>query len=125
MLEELADDLQGIIDANPGTPVADKANNAIAKLDAALEELTRDPPDNPATVGCIEGAVAEIEAAMNEGLDLVQGTELMNRLAGVARQLAADAIEHAVNRCYHIFNSAACFTSSDCVCPGSHSDLRQ
>jgi len=60
-----------------------------------LDELNKDPPDNQAAAGNIEGAIGDIEAAINEGLDPVVGAELMDDLAGITRQLAEDAIDEA------------------------------
>lgn len=94
-IEAVIEDLDGIAQANPGTPVADKMNDAVAKLETAIEELEKDPPDNQAAVGNIEGAVGEIEAAVDEGLNPAQGNPLMDQLAGVARQLAVGALDIA------------------------------
>ena len=73
--------------------------DAASKLETALTELAKSPPDNQAAVGNIEGAVAELEVAVSEGLlDLAQGTFLIDQLAGVARQLAETAIGEAITR---------------------------
>jgi len=43
-----------------------------------LEELNKTPPDTEAVLGNIEGAVGDIEAALEDGLlDLQQATYLM------------------------------------------------
>jgi len=93
------DDLQDIVDIDPDTPLAAKAGDAQAKLQTALDELNKTPPDNQAAVGNIEGAVGDLEAAANaELLDPLLGEQLMqlmDQLAGVARQLASDAINEA------------------------------
>ena len=91
------DALQAIIDANTGTPLADKLEEALASLETALEELNKEPPDNQAAVGNMEGAVGSIcDAVLDEGLDPVQGVALMDKKAGIARRLAADAIDEAI-----------------------------
>ncbi len=89
--------LVALIDANPGTPLADKLEDALASVETALDELNKEPPDNQAAVGNMEGAVGSIcDAVLDEGLDPDQGTELMDKLAGVARQLAVEAIDEAI-----------------------------
>jgi len=93
--ENVSVDLEEIISANPDSAVADKAQGASDSLETALEELNKDPPDNQAAVGNIEGAIGDIEAAINEGLDPVVANELMDNLAGIAKQLAEDAIDQA------------------------------
>ena len=54
-IQDVTDVLQDIVDANPGTPTADKLDDVIAKLQTALDELNKEPPDNQASVGNIEG----------------------------------------------------------------------
>ncbi len=96
-IEQLIVDLQAIVDANAGTPLADKLEDALASVETGLDELNKEPPDNQAAVGNMEGAVGSIcDAVVEEGLDPVQGTQLMDKLAGVARQLAVEAIDEAV-----------------------------
>ena len=98
-LDQVIEDLQEIINDNPGTPLADKLADAIASVETALEELNKEPPDNQAAVGNLEGAVGSIcDAVLDEGLDAAQGTQLMDDLAGVAMQLAVDAIDAAIEQ---------------------------
>ena len=92
------DELQAIIDANSGTPLADKVEDAVASLETALEELNKEPPDNQAAVGNVEGAAGSLcDAVTDEGLDPDEGNDLMDTLAGVARQLTDTAIEEAID----------------------------
>ena len=70
--------------------------DALASCNTAIEELNKTPPDNQAALGNIEGAVGDIEAAVNEGLDETTGINLMDNLAGVARQIAQEAIDIAI-----------------------------
>lgn len=94
---ELITDLEDIVLNNPDTPLADKVEDALAKAETALDELTKTPPDNQAAVGNIEGAVGDLEAAVSDGLlDPVQGTQLMDEFAAIARQLAVDALDQAI-----------------------------
>ncbi len=83
--------LQGFI--NPHTPLADKILDVVQKLETALQELAKTPPDRQAALGSIEGAVGDLEAAVKDGLLYAeQGAQLMDQLAEVARQLATDAL---------------------------------
>ena len=96
-LTVVTENLQEIINDNPGTPLADKLADALDSVETALEELDKEPPDNQAAVGNLEGAVGSIcDAVLDEGFDAAQGTLLMDNLAGVARQLAVDAINAAI-----------------------------
>ena len=96
-LEVVVNQLLDIIAANPSTPLADKLEDANGNLQVALADLAQTPPDNQAAVGNIEGAVGDLEAAVNDGLlDSGEGTQLMDQLAGVARQLAASAVDQAI-----------------------------
>ena len=99
LLISVPDDLNTIIQDNPNTPLADKTDDSLAKLLTAIEELEKTPPDNQAAVGNIEGAVGDLEAAVQDGL-LVSaiGNDLMNQLVVVAHNLAANAIAEAVAR---------------------------
>ena len=77
--------LQSIVDANPGTPLADKIEDVVAKVQTALDELNKIPPDIPAALGNIEGALGDLDAAKE--IDPAQGptlTDLMDQLSGVA-----------------------------------------
>ena len=93
-LESTAPMLQQIVDLSPGTPLADKVEDGLAKVQTVLEELAKDPPDTQAALGTLEGAVGDLAAAEDEGLG--QGTALMDQLAGIARALAQIAIADAV-----------------------------
>jgi hypothetical protein len=104
-LVEVADDLAEIVAANPDTPLADKVEDAIAKLEAALQKLAETPPDRQGALGELEGAVGELEAAVKDGLlPVSEGTALMDRIAsseeapGGARELAEEAIRQALER---------------------------
>lgn len=86
-----------VIESNQGTPLADKMEDAAAKTQTALDEAYKTPPDNQAAVGNIEGAVGELEAAINdELLDIELGTQLQDHLTSIARQMAMDAISQAI-----------------------------
>ena len=90
------DKLNDIINDNPGTSLADKLEDAVAKLQTALDELNKTSPDNQAATGNIEGAIGDIQAAVDSGdLAAAEGNPLMDQLAGIAEQLASDAIDAA------------------------------
>ncbi len=98
-LEAKIAELQEIVDNNLGTPLADKLEDAIASLTTASEELDKTPPDDQAAVGNIEGAVGDVEAALNDGLYSAEVlNQCMDRLAGIARQLAVSAVDEAIVR---------------------------
>lgn len=93
-----ADDIRAIVDANPG-PSADKLDDALAKVETALAELAKTPPDQVAALGNVEGAVGELEAAVKDGvLDTAAGDDLMDRMTGAALTLANEAIAEAEAR---------------------------
>ncbi len=70
-----------------------------SEIETALDELSMAPPDNQAGVGNIEGAVGDLEAAVSDGLlDPAEGAQFMDQLAAIARQLAADALDQAIDQ---------------------------
>lgn len=96
-IQQVDDELDIIINANPGSSLADKLEDAQDKLEVVLEELGKTPPDRQAALGNLEGAVGELEAAVNDGLlDPVLGSQLMDQLTEAARVLAVQAIDDAI-----------------------------
>ena len=96
-IEAVIAELEQILADYPGTPLADKIEDVLAKLLTAHYELTKDPPDNQAAAGNIEGAVGDLEAALDDGLlDFEQGIGLLDMLTYAARMLATDAIDAAI-----------------------------
>ena len=95
-VQNIIDGLQTIIDENLGTPLEDKLQDVLDSLQTALDELNKTPPDNQPAMGNIEGAMGDLEAAINEGPVPVSGAELMDTLAGIARHLAVNAIVEAI-----------------------------
>jgi hypothetical protein len=94
-LGDVAGDLEATAAANPGTPLSDKAEDALNKVEAARQKLQQTPPDRQGALGELEGAVGDLEAAVKDGLLAADGTALMNQIAGAARLLAEQAIEEA------------------------------
>jgi hypothetical protein len=98
-IQNIIDGVQEIIDNNPYSDLADKLEDVISSLETALEEILKDPPDNQAAIGNLEGAVGDIEAAVNDGLlDPDVGEYLMDQIAEIARQLAYEAIQIAIEQ---------------------------
>jgi len=96
--QQIVDESQNIIDNNPGTPLANTVQGAQASAQTAITELNKTPPDNQAAAGNVEGAVGTLEDAIkDDGLDPVQGEQLINQLLDVSRQIAVNAINTANN----------------------------
>jgi PKD repeat protein len=94
-----ADQLQDLIEANPNTPLSDKLEDALAKTQEAQAAIAAQNMQRATGLGAIEGAVGDIQAAVNDGLlDTATGNSLMQQLSGIARQLALDEIEEAQAR---------------------------
>jgi hypothetical protein len=99
LIERAIEVIQDIVDSNPGTPLADKLEDALHKVQTALDELTKSPPDNQAAVGNIEGVIGDIEASVKDGfLDSEEGVQLMSQLVQAARQLAEGIIQEAIDQ---------------------------
>lgn len=98
-LDDICASVQAIIDANPGSELADKMEDVLAKLNTAKEELAKNPPDNQAAAGALEGAVGDLEAAIDAGLlGSSEGEALINDILDIARDFAEGAIQAAINR---------------------------
>ena len=95
-LESVASALQEIVDSDPAAPLVAKVEDAIAKVEAASNELAKTPPDAQAAAGNIEGAVGDLAAAVREGLDPSQGMQLMDQLAGSAGHVGSEAVGRAI-----------------------------
>ena len=90
--------LGDLVENNPG-PVADKVEDALAGVAAALVELNETVPDLSAVLGTLEGVVGDIQAAVDDGLlSPVLGNDLMDQLTSVARQIAVNALQDAIDR---------------------------
>ncbi len=96
ILENACNDIEDIISNTTVLALKDKLEDALQSCQTALTEFNKTPPDNQAVMGNIEGVIGDIETAI--GLDPTQDaalTNLMDDLAGIARQLASDAINAA------------------------------
>ncbi len=93
-LERLNADLASYIANVPASN--DKLEDVIAKIEGAVEELRKSPPDRQAGMGNIEGAAGDLEAAVNEGsVASEEGTQFLITLTDVARRVAVRAIANA------------------------------
>ena len=98
ILQNANDELQDIIDANPESGLADNLEDCIGSIETAITELEKSPPDNQAAAGNIEGVTGCLEDAIKDNdLDSVTGTQLINEILDVSRQIAVDAINIAEN----------------------------
>ncbi|MEE9123543.1 MAG: hypothetical protein V3U14_03490 [candidate division NC10 bacterium] len=97
LLTALIGELPGIVaDLSTDRKLADKLEDTIGKLQDALGELTESPPDNKKALRKIEGAVKKLKEAIKKGLDPAEGTEFMDQLAEIARQIAVEALNEAI-----------------------------
>lgn len=95
-LEGALADLEGMVEDNPGTPLADKAEDAATQVHEALAELEKPSPDVAAALGKLEGAAGDLEAMVTDELVTeAEGEALLEPVVAVARELASDAIADA------------------------------
>ena len=97
--QDVIDELNDLL-TDPGSSpdLVDKIEDVRNKVQTALDELNKMPPDNQAVAGNIEGAVGDLEATIKDGLlESTEGEELINQLLDLVRVLAADAIDVANN----------------------------
>jgi len=87
--------VQAFIDDSSDSDVVDKLEDVVAKLDVALEEL-QDKNDRQAAAGAVEGAVGDLEAAVEAGLLTAgDGARFMSGLLCALRGLVAKTIGEA------------------------------
>src|SRR5688572_12769574 len=65
-LDRITGDLKRMVDVNQGTPLADKIEDSLAKVESAKGKLSQTPADRQGGLGDLEGAVSDIEAALND-----------------------------------------------------------
>lgn len=93
---DVNNELSEILNANQDTALGDKIGNVIGNMSQFSSKM--EAGDKQGAAGAIEGAVINLQAAVDAGLlDAVQGRQLMDSLVEIARQLAADAIGYAIN----------------------------
>jgi predicted extracellular nuclease len=92
-IEELIDDLEALLAADPRKKLEDKIEDVIANLRQALRKLGN---DRQGAAGELEGAAGDLEATVKSKLlGASQGNAFLERIAGAARLLAVEAIEEA------------------------------
>jgi len=80
----------------PETESGDKLEDVAEKLATAQEELDKDPSDNQAALGNMEGAAGDLEAAVEKELiDSGTGNGCLDDLASIAKGIATAAIADA------------------------------
>jgi hypothetical protein len=95
-LQHVIDSLNTIFLNNPGRRFTDELREALERARQALGELNEKPPDNDKAIDRIKQVVDKIDDAIDDGLDLTQGRELMDGFTGIARQIAVDALNKAI-----------------------------
>ena len=89
-LEGIADDLDDLIEASPGTRRADRLEQVVDKVESAIAQLEETPPDNEGAVGDIRNATQKLDAALVEGvITPAERTLFVTRLNAVSAQLKA------------------------------------
>lgn len=97
-LEGALEDLEAMVAENPGTPLADKAEDAAVQVAAALGELADPAPDVAAALGKLEGAAGDLEAMASAGLVTdEEGDALLEPVVATARELASEAVGAAAD----------------------------
>jgi hypothetical protein len=93
---DINNELSEILNANQGTALGDNIEDVIGYISQYSSNM--EAGDKQGAAGAIEGAVINLQAAVDAGLlDTVQGRQLMDSLVEIARQLAVDAINYAMN----------------------------
>ena len=97
VLDAAFDEIDAMIAADPSK--RDKLEDIRAKLETAVAELRKTPPNRQGALGAIEGAVGEIDSAVSSrDLTAAEGASLNERVTGAGRQIAVEAIDEAVAR---------------------------
>lgn len=92
-------ELEVLITADPELSVADDLESILEKMRNGLDELAKIPPNRQAAARSIEGAIDDIETAVDAGLlPAASGNELMDTLVEAVRLFADQAVAEAVAR---------------------------
>lgn len=98
IVAEVNDALQEIIDDTPNTDVAEKAEDAYYNLLIVSAELNYPSPDIQAAFRNVEESAGDWAGIVNDGfLDVKVGTQLIESLTYVAKLLAMEAIDRAMD----------------------------
>jgi len=83
-LQDLIDELQYIIDMNPGTTAASKLGDAVKKLHAAKADVNKPAPNNTAISGILNGAIGDIQIVIATRLiDVRAGVQFIREIATI------------------------------------------
>jgi hypothetical protein len=98
-LRQVEAQLVALIAAGPTSPAADKLEDVLQKVRAAIVKCSMTPPDRQGAAGELEGAVGDLEAAIKDGLiPQSVGEPLILQMAAVSRAWAVEAINEAIAR---------------------------
>lgn len=96
-LSSIEAQLAAMINADPGSRLADKIEDALAKLRQAFAKWNAG--DLQGALGALEGAAGDLEAALEDNLlSAAVAGPLLNEIAGIARSLAQQQIDAAIAR---------------------------
>jgi len=80
-LQDLIDELQYIVDMNPGTTAASKLGDAVKKLQAAIIEINKPVQSNTVISGILNGAIGDIQIAIATRLiDVRAGVQFISEI---------------------------------------------
>ena len=95
-VEVVADEIEALIAANPGSALARRLEIVLKKVEDAVAELTGTPPDRQGAIVKLESAAGDVENAVKQGLlGESAGVDLLDQLARAARLLPVEALEEA------------------------------
>jgi hypothetical protein len=99
-LDQIGADLKAIEDANPGSDLADEIEDVREEVEEAYyERCVKNPPDRKAAAKNIKDAVDDMLDIRKDGLiGASQAEDFLDRLLGVSRTMAIEAIEEAEAR---------------------------
>ncbi len=101
-IEDVIDQISEVLGDEPSHPATDDLGDAASKLQRALDALGETPPDRLGALRWIERGIGDVQEAVSRGLlDEALGTEVMVRLAEVARGIAVAVIDEAIARAGH------------------------
>jgi hypothetical protein len=90
-LEGIADDLREIVATRGTSGGGQRVDQALDKVESALQRLADSPPDNDGAIGDIENALQKLDDALDEGgVSLLEYTDFVTRLTAVSTLLEAE-----------------------------------
>ncbi len=95
-LQDLINTLNTIFLNNQGKKFTNDLKDALDRAQRALTELNKTPPNNKQAVDRMKQVVDNLEDAVDHGFNSGQGRQLMDRFAGIARQLAVNVLNQAI-----------------------------